>query len=93
MTEWFTDWIAGKATPQGGEPFADLRERAVLAVNRALARTPPVLVVAHGALFRALRSAMGLEPNLRMRNGIPLFCTPGTPSWTLEPPPGSTAFM
>jgi probable phosphoglycerate mutase len=39
-------------------------------------------VVAHGALFRALRAEMGLEPNVRTRNAWPMLCEPGTP-WTL----------
>ncbi|HYZ64608.1 MAG TPA: histidine phosphatase family protein [Acetobacteraceae bacterium] len=87
MVHWFDDWVAERLTPDGAESFADLRARAVRAVNRALEHDPAVLVVAHGALFRALRSAMGLEPNVRTANGVPLFCEPGrngTP-WTLTP--------
>ncbi len=95
MAGWFNDWIAGTMTPDGAESFADLRVRAVGAVNRALARPAPVLVVAHGALFRALRTAMGLLPDVRLVNGVPLFCEPGTPQetpqrapWTLTPAGG-----
>ena len=84
LAEWFDDWMAERYTPSGGEPFAALRERAVRAVNRALGNEAPVLVVAHGALFRALRSAMGLEPNIRTANGVPFFCEPGAP-WALTP--------
>jgi probable phosphoglycerate mutase len=76
MSEWFTDWIAGKSTPKGGEPFADLRLRAADAVNRALKRPPLVLVVAHGGFFRALRAEMGLEPNVRWPNAVPVLCEP-----------------
>jgi len=74
----------------GAEPFAGLRERAVAAINRALQREPIVLVVAHGGLFRAIRSAMGLPPNIRTPNGVPLFCEPGTNGapWTLTPAGG-----
>ena len=82
LTQWFDDWVAGAYTPAGGESFAELRERAIRAVDRAREKEAPVLVVAHGALFRALRSAMGLDPNFRTANGIPIFCQPGTP-WTL----------
>lgn len=87
MGDWYDDWIAGTYTPQGGETFAGLRERAVAAMNRALQHQAPVLVVAHGALFRALRSAMGLPPNVRTPNGVPLFCEPGPGGgpWTLTP--------
>jgi probable phosphoglycerate mutase len=83
MGNWYDDWIAGQMTPQGAEPFAELRARAVRAINAALARPAPVLVVAHGAFFRAVRSAMGLPPNIRTPNGVPLYCVPGAP-WTLE---------
>ncbi len=84
MAEWFDDWVAGAFTPEGAEPFNVLRARAVAAVNGALTRPAPVLVVAHGALFRALRAEMGLAPNVRTPNGLPFFCEPGTP-WTLTP--------
>jgi len=84
MAEWFDEWVHGRFTPEGAESFAELRRRAVRAVNRALESEAPVLVVAHGALFRALRSAMQLEPNIRTPNGVPLLCEPGTP-WTLTP--------
>jgi broad specificity phosphatase PhoE len=76
MSEWFTAWIEGALTPSGAESFADLTSRAVGAVNRAIARPPVVLVVAHGALFRAIRGAMGHEPNYRTRNAIPVWCEP-----------------
>nr|WP_283949761.1 histidine phosphatase family protein [Limobrevibacterium gyesilva] len=84
MSQWFSDWVAGTFTPPDAESFAALRARAVAAVNRALARPAPVLVVAHGALFRALRAEMGLEPNVRTPNAMPLFCEPGRP-WSLTP--------
>jgi broad specificity phosphatase PhoE len=88
MGDWYDDWIAGTYTPDRAETFAALRERATLAVNRALEKPAPVLVVAHGALFRALRAAMGLEPNVRTPNAMPNFCEPpkaeGQP-WTLTP--------
>lgn len=88
MGDWYDDWIAGTYTPDGAETFAALRDRAIRAVNRALARPAPVLVVAHGALFRALRQAMGLEPNVRTPNALPLRLTPpsaGEAAWTLTP--------
>ena len=84
MVQWFNDWVAGTYTPDDAESFAALRARAVAAVNRALARPAPVLVVAHGALFRALRAEMGLEPNVRTPNAMPFFCEPGAP-WNLLP--------
>ena len=81
---WFTDWVDRGITPEGGESFADLRTRAAAAITDALTRPPPVLVVAHGALFRALRAEMGLSPDVRTANAMPFFCEPGEP-WTLTP--------
>jgi probable phosphoglycerate mutase len=88
MAAWFDAWVAGTETPEGAESFIDLRARATRAVNRALEQESPVLVVAHGALFRAIRAEMGLEPNVRTPNAMPFFCEPGTTpgdAWTLTP--------
>lgn len=87
MAQWFDDWVEGSFTPEGAEPFAALRARAVAALNRALALEAPVLVVAHGALFRALRAEMALPANVRTPNAVPLFCEPGPgpAPWTLTP--------
>ncbi len=87
MTEWFSAWVEGTLTPDGAESFADLKQRAVDAVNRCLLRPAPVLVVAHGALFRALRAVMGHEPNVRTRNAVPMWCEPPAPGadrWGIE---------
>ena len=87
MSTWFADWVGGGFAPEGGETFAQLRHRAVAGVNRALAHPSAVLVVAHGALFRALRAAMGVEPNMRTRNAVPMWCAPGATDatgWTID---------
>ena len=90
MADWFDDWVEGRMVPEGAESFAALRARAVAAVNRALGMEPPVLVVGHGAVFRALRAEMGLPANVRTPNAMPFLCEPGDP-WTLTaaelPPP------
>ena len=83
---WFTAWIAGESTPDGAESFAALRTRAVAGLTEALGHPAPVLVVAHGALFRALRAEMGLPIDMRTPNALPLFCEPGASPeapWTL----------
>ncbi|MBU8539403.1 histidine phosphatase family protein [Falsiroseomonas tokyonensis] len=88
MGDWYDDWIAGDYTPDGAETFAELRDRAVRGVNRALALPGPVLVVAHGALFRALRQAAGLEANVRTPNALPLWMEPpgaGDAAWRITP--------
>ena len=76
MGDWYDDWIAGTYTPKGAETFRALHDRSVEAINRATALRGPVLVVAHGALFRALRLALGHEPNVRTPNALPILCTP-----------------
>jgi len=83
MGPWYDDWVAGTYTPAGGESFEDLRARVVPAVNRALMLPGPVLIVAHGGMFRAVRTAMGLSGLVRTENGVPLWCVPGE-NWVLE---------
>lgn len=83
MGDWYDDWIAGAFTPPGAESFATLRARAVAAVNRATSLPGPVLVVAHGAFWRAVRQAAGLSPNIRTPNALPLRAEPGVPAWTV----------
>jgi len=92
MSGWFADWVAGSFTPDGAESFPQLRRRAVAAINRSTALPPAVLVVAHGALFRAIRAAMGIQPNIRTQNAVPIFCDPpraGDAAWTLDYEVGS----
>jgi broad specificity phosphatase PhoE len=87
MSDWFASWLQGTFTPEGAESFATLRQRAVGGLNRALALPPVVLVVGHGALFRAIRSAMGIEPTRRTQNAVPIFCQPptsGGTQWSLD---------
>jgi broad specificity phosphatase PhoE len=93
MGAWFQPWVDGLLTPEGAESFATLTTRAVAAVNRCTARPPVVLVVAHGGLFRALRGAMGHEPNRRTRNAVPVWCEPpanGTDRWGVTYADGGT---
>lgn len=88
MGEWFAEWVEGRLTPAGGESFSALRARAVAGINRALDRPPAVLVVAHGALWRAVRGALGLEVNVRTPNALPLYVEPpadGRAAWRLTP--------
>lgn len=88
---WYEDWIAGIATPPGAESFAELAGRAERAVTRALGETAPVLVVSHGAFFRALRLSMRLPADVPTPNAVPIFCAPPPPSrdhesWSLRAP-------
>ena len=94
MSDWFASWLQGTFTPAGAESFAALRHRAVSGLNRALALSPAVLMVGHGALFRAIRSAMGIEPTRRTQNAMPIFCAPPAPGgtiWSLDYEAGTGA--
>jgi probable phosphoglycerate mutase len=44
-----------------------------------------VLIVAHGAFWRAVRQAAGLEANIRTPNALPLWVQPpsGNEGWRL----------
>ena len=87
MSDWFTGWVAGTLTPERAESFAALRVRVAAAINRALQRKPVVLIVGHGAFFRALRAEMGLPPDVRTPNGAALFCGPPSEAaapWSVE---------
>lgn len=84
MGDWYDGWIAGEYTPAGAESFAELSARCVRAINRATALPGPVLVVAHGALWRAFRHEAGMTANIRTPNALPLWAAPGEP-WTLTP--------
>jgi len=87
MGDWYADWVADRFTPLGAESFYDLRVRAHGAISRSQALGPSVLVVAHGALFRAIRRLMGLEPNVRTQNALPMLCVPPSEAaapWRLD---------
>ncbi|MXP62352.1 histidine phosphatase family protein [Roseomonas sp. M0104] len=88
MAGWFDDWVEGRFTPEGAESFAQLRARTAAAINHCLALPGPVLVVAHGALWRAFRADAGLPPNVRTPNALPMWVTPPAPgetAWRFEP--------
>jgi broad specificity phosphatase PhoE len=76
LADWFHGWIAGETVPEGAESFSELRRRSLAGLNRAMAKPPAVLVVAHGGVFRAIRSAMKLEMTGRTRNCVPMWCEP-----------------
>ena len=85
MTAWFDEWVEGNFTPEGAEDFAHLGQRAVRGINRCL--TSPgegtVLIVSHGALFRAVRGAMGLSRQIRTPNATPFWCDVVDGGWSV----------
>lgn len=89
MGPWYDQWISGKFTPKDAEPFHVLCNRISSAVNRSIrkAKDGHVLIIAHGGVFRSLRSMMGLKPNVRLANAQPLCACPpaqGHHSWVLN---------
>ena len=69
-------WPEG-AVPPGGEGMEDFIRRALGGVNAALAEPGPVLIVAHGGVFRAIKRYAGLEASVgSLGNAEPQFLEP-----------------
>lgn len=81
MGEWYTPWIEEGRPLEGGESFHELTARAVETLNKELKIDGIPLFVAHGALFRALRSGMDLPVNSRLQNAIPTSLEPSNGKW------------
>jgi probable phosphoglycerate mutase len=76
LSPWFTSWMDGSYTPAGAESFAELTARIEAVLNRLLALPGPILIVAHGGVFRAIRQLMNLTAEGLTPNAVPLFCEP-----------------
>lgn len=76
-------WQRGEETPEGGESFVEFCRRAQAGVGRALARRGPVLVVAHGGVFSALRRTLGLGPSMMLANAVPIHLLPHDGRWDI----------
>lgn len=83
LQPWFTDWMEGRLTPPGAESFAEITDRARGALQRVLAAPGPLLLVSHGAFFRAVRGLLGVDLEARTGNAAPIFCEPGDEGWRL----------
>jgi probable phosphoglycerate mutase len=70
------EWYEGD-TPAGAEPFREFCTRIAGAVARALAHQAPVLIVAHGGSFAALRETLGLPRAATLANAVPVQLVPG----------------
>jgi broad specificity phosphatase PhoE len=86
LQPWFTEWMEGRATPEGAESFAALTARVEVAMTRVLALPGPLLIIAHGGIFRAVRDLMGLNKEGLTPNGVPLFCQPSPTGWKISTP-------
>ena len=85
--DWWHDWLAGHATPEGAEPYEAFIERARDAVNEALAHPGPVLIVAHGGIYWAVQRYGELEAAVTLPNAVPVWHEPplpGVPGWRTE---------
>ncbi|QCE34002.1 histidine phosphatase family protein [Acetobacteraceae bacterium] len=89
LEAWYENWLLGKVFPEKGESFQDLQQRAGEAVNKINQLSGTSLIVAHGTFFRALRSLMGLDISLHIKNATPMKITPPSKEdkgWTLFSP-------
>jgi len=80
LLPWFPEWLEGRYTPPNAESFAQVLTRIDHAMEKIL--TPgPLLIVAHGGVFRALRDLMNLPKQGLTPNAEPLYCAPGDTGW------------
>jgi broad specificity phosphatase PhoE len=83
LLPWFHDWMAGTYTPEGAESFAALTARVEAVMHRLLALPGPILIVAHGGVFRAIRAIFGLEAEGLTPNAQPLYCDQQAGKWRI----------
>lgn len=66
---WYDDWKEARIVIEGAETFEQLVARSVNAINRAVTENPgPVLVVAHGGVYWAIKRYMNLPAEFRIKN-------------------------
>jgi broad specificity phosphatase PhoE len=80
LLPWFPEWLEGRFTPPNAETFGQVLSRIDLAMARILC-PGPLLIVAHGGVFRALRDLMNLPKQGLTPNAVPLYCTPAGTGW------------
>jgi probable phosphoglycerate mutase len=74
--DWFSAWRMGE-TPEGAESETSFRARTVAAMNQALDRPGPILVVAHPAIYVAFHLATGLPTEIAPGTiGTPIYHEP-----------------
>jgi probable phosphoglycerate mutase len=85
LMPWYPEWLAGCFTPEGAERFAEVTVRVRAAMARVLAQPGPLLVVAHGGVFRALRGILGLPiQGGASPNAAPMLCEPTLTGWRIN---------
>lgn len=83
LLPWFPEWLEGRYTPPDAESFEQVLARVNAAMARTLTIAGPILVVAHGGVFRALRDLMTLPKQGLTPNAIPLYCVPTDTGWAV----------
>lgn len=83
---WYDGWQAGDDLPEG-ETFQAFLERSLRAINECLSHASPVLIVAHGGTFSAVRRWALADPTLSAGNcQLLALSPPGRPvhQWTVK---------
>ena len=83
LLPWFPEWLEGRYTPPDAENFEQVLARVNVAMARTLTIAGPILIVAHGGVFRALRDLMTLPKQGLTPNAIPLHCVPTDTGWAV----------
>ncbi|WP_157231047.1 histidine phosphatase family protein [Kiloniella laminariae] len=73
---WMPDWEAGHFTPKGAESYQDFIDRSTAAINQALTRPGPVLIVAHGGIYWAVTEHAKYEKGTTLPNCTLVLNTP-----------------
>ena len=74
--DWWQDWRSGLMTPAGAEAYGAFLDRALVAVNEALAHPGPVLIVGHGGVYWAVQRHGGLDMSATLANATPVWHRP-----------------
>lgn len=70
---WYDAWKTGDLIIEGAETFEQHMARSLRAINQAISENlGPVLIVAHGGVYWAIRDQVGLPADLRLRNCLPV---------------------
>jgi probable phosphoglycerate mutase len=72
---WVDKWRSGAYQAEGVEPWTLFTQRVMKAIQQALELPGPVLIVAHGGVYRAIQDALGL-PLVGLPNCVPVLHKP-----------------
>lgn len=76
MGPWFHEWLKGDRIIPRAEPAHQFLARALKGINEALALPGPVLIVAHGGVYRSIRMAAKFTDNGPIPNAHPIKLHP-----------------